>query len=396
MKIWIKKVFGFGLASLLSDLSHEMTVSLVPVMVAHFVGPAQAPLFLGIISGITDAFASFLRLVSGFLTDRLSHKKPLIALGYGLSGLFSVLVGFSHSVWELLTYRMLSFSGSGLREPPRDALIAATVGQENYGRSFGLRSAMDTIGSLIGPLVAFACAGVLSVKGIFLISGIPGILSVLAIVFLTKDIVVPAQALRISAPFWQDFLLLPRKFMLFLSILLIFDLGCINKLMLLSRAQELLGNGAETTRLLVLLYAIFNVSRAFGEFTIGFLSDYVNRVLLLAFFGCGLLSCVALLLLIPHASFLYCVLIFILFGLSAATTMTLKKACAADMLPSDIRGFGFGLLQASEGFAALAANIVLGFLWSHYSALLGFLYVIVLNLAAMFLLLLFAIAQRSR
>lgn len=45
MKAWIKKVFGFGLASLLSDFSHEMTVSLIPVIVAQFVGTAQAPFF---------------------------------------------------------------------------------------------------------------------------------------------------------------------------------------------------------------------------------------------------------------------------------------------------------------------------------------------------------------
>ena len=82
-----------------------MTVSLIPGVVAQFVGISQAPFYLGIISSITDAFASFLRLFSGFLSDRLSNKKTLIAIGYGMSALFSSLVGFAHSIWGVLLYR---------------------------------------------------------------------------------------------------------------------------------------------------------------------------------------------------------------------------------------------------------------------------------------------------
>ncbi len=88
MKEWIKKVFGFGIASFFSDFSHEMTVSLIPVLVTQFVGPAQAPFFLGIISSLTDAFAAFLRLIAGFVSDHLQRKKPLIAVGYAMSAVF--------------------------------------------------------------------------------------------------------------------------------------------------------------------------------------------------------------------------------------------------------------------------------------------------------------------
>src|SRR5579872_1863495 len=117
MKRWIKNIFGFGLASFFGDFSHEMTISLVPVLVTQFVGPALAPFYLGIIASISDAFASFLRIIAGFLTDRLPRKKPLIMFGYGIAALFSTLVGFAHSILQILLYRMLSFAGSGLREP---------------------------------------------------------------------------------------------------------------------------------------------------------------------------------------------------------------------------------------------------------------------------------------
>lgn len=395
MKTWIKKIFGFGLASFFSDFSHEMTVSLIPLLVAQFVGQAQAPFFLGIISSISDAFASFLRLVSGFLSDRLSRKKPLIMLGYGMSALFSALVGFTSSIWGVLTYRMLSFTGSGLREPPRDALIATAIEPANYGRAFGLKSAMDTLGSLVGPLVAFALVGIVSMRSVFVLSFIPGILAVGAILLFTKDILVPQKSGRSARSLLKDLSHMPRSFLLFLIILFIFDLGCFNKLLLLSRAQEILTiDASSVAQWLVLLYALFNITRACSEFMIGFLSDYVNRIVLLALFGCGVFAGVGFLLITPHASFAYCTLIFVFAGISTAATTTLKEACAADMLPADIRGLGFGILQASQGVAALISSALIGFLWTHYSPLLGFSYVIVLSVSAMVLLLSFRLIQR--
>lgn len=396
MKLWIKKVFGFGLASFFADFSHEMTVSLVPLLVSQFVGPAQAPFYLGIIASFTELFASFLRIVSGFLTDRISRKKPLIALGYGIAAIFSALVGFAHSVWTVLVYRMFSFVGSGLREPPRDALIAATVGSENYGRAFGLRNAMDTLGSLVGPLAALMLAGIVSMRGIFALSFIPGILAVFAIIFFTEDKMVPKKLPSLSFALWKDFLLLPKWFTIFVIILFVFDVSCFNKLLLLARTQEILIDKGNIAQLLVLLYAIFNMARACGELLIGFVSDYVNRIVLLAFLGCGFFAGVALLLIKPAASFAYCVCIFIIAGISAAAQLTLKKACAADMLPENVRGLGYGVLQASEGIAALIANALIGFLWVAYSPLFGFVYVSIMSSIALVLLLGFAMLSKSR
>lgn len=396
MKTWIKKIFGFGLASFFGDFSQEMTISLIPILVTQFVGAAQAPLFLGIISSICDGFASFLRLISGFLSDRFSQKKPLILLGYSMSALFSMLVGFTHTIWGVLFYRMLSFTGSGLREPPRDALIASTVQPSTYGRSFGLKNAMDTFGSLIGPLVTFMLIGIVSMRSIFVLSFFPGIASVFAILFLTHDIAQPKKSLYISPTFWQDFLLLPRRFVIFLIILFIFNLSFFNKLLLLSRAKEILViNQGSIAKWLVLLYTFFNFTRACAEFLIGLLSDYVNRIFLLALLGCGLFACVAFLLITPKASLLYCIFIFILSGISTAALTTLKKACAADMLPANIRGFGYGTMQASEGFAVLISSALVGFLWTHYSAMFGFSYVIALSLLAMILLLGFELTKNK-
>jgi len=397
MYSWVKKVFGFGVASFFSDFSHEMTVSLIPILVAQFVGAAQVPLFLGIISSISDAGASFLRIFAGFLSDRWAHKKPLIILGYGMSAVFSMLVGFAHSVWGILTFRLLSFTGSGVREPSRDALIATSVEPQYYGRAFGLQRAMDTLGALCGPLVTAACIPFFSMKEVFLLSLIPGILAVVAIVFLTTDVPTLTATRSVSlAALRTDIMRLPTSFLLFVGIVFIFDLSWFNKLLLLSRAQELLMLDATAAmQILVALYAFFNAARAGGEFTIGLLSDYVHRILLLAFLGCGLFALVAFLLMAPQASFAYCALVFVLAGISAAALTTLKKACAADMLPSDVRGLGYGVLQASEGVGSLISSAVVGFLWTHYSVVVSFSYVIILSTLAMFLLLFFRMTMRN-
>jgi MFS family permease len=399
MKTWIKKVFGFGLASFLSDFSHEMTVSLIPALVSGFVGPTQAPFVLGVISSTTDAFASFLRLFSGYISDKISHKKPLIAIGYGISAIFSTVTGFANSALQLLVYRTLSFTGSALREPPRDALIAASVEPKYYGRAFGLQRAMDTMGSLVGPLVAFVASSYLlfSPQSIFILSFIPGICAVFAIVFLTQDLVINARIKRMLIDWPNDIRLLPGSYYALLVIFFIFDLGNINKLLLLMRAQEILSySHVNTVPIIVLLYAIYNATRAISEFLIGLLSDYINRQLLLALFGFAVLAIVSWLLMAASASLLYCAFLFFLGGISMAATTTLKKAIIADIIPADIRGCGFGMLQASEGFASLFSSALIGFLWTHYSVKLAFGYSMFLSTCATFLMLILIFSFRLK
>jgi MFS family permease len=392
MKQWIRKIFGFGLASFFSDFSHEMTLSFIPILVTQFVGQSRAPFFLGLIASLTGIFASFLRIFSGFLADKFYHKKPLIALGYGISALFSTLVGFAHSVAGIVLYRILSFAGSGLREPPRDALIAATIEPADYGKAFGLKNAMDTAGALIGPLVALVCAKLFSIKTIFALSLIPGVLAVIAIILFTEDISTRKTVSKIPPTFWKEITLLPRSFIMFCAIMFIFHLGNFDKLLLLMRTQEIISYPKQDlVLLLVFLYALFNFVRASSEFLIGYLSDYLNRIILLALFGCGTFAAVGFLLITPHASLTYCSCVFALAGISSATVLTLTKACAADMLPEDVRGIGYGVFQATEGIAILISNILIGFLWSHFSPLLGFSLPIATSFITLLLLIIFKI-----
>lgn len=391
MKAWIKKIFGFGLASFFSDLSHEMTISLIPILVETFVGVESAPFFLGIIASCSDAFSSFLRLFSGILTDRLRHKKPLIACGYLISAFFTAFIGFTQSIGQLLLCRIISFTGSGLREPPRDVVIASIITPDSYGRAFGLRNAMDTMGSILGPLITFWIISYLSIKQIFMLSAIPGLLAVISILFLTKDVVIFEANHVHRTTLWQDCVQIPVRFWIHLLIILIFQLSCFNKLLLVSRTQEIIIDPSiDSIKLVVFLYTILNTTRACMEFLIGFVSDFINRDILLAVFGCGTFALASLMLKDPGLSFMSCLIVFMLFGTSSAALLTLRKAATADILPPAVRGLGYGIMQAFEGFAALVSSAFIGFLWTYVSPSIAFIYPAIGSLIAAILLLIFA------
>ncbi len=385
MKSWIKKVFGFGAASLLSDVSHEMTITLIPTLVALLVGDADAPLFIGIIASITEAVASFLRICSGILSDSLHKKKPLIIAGYGISTLFITLIGFTHSIYSLTACRLAAYMGAGLREPPRDALIAAVIAPPYYGRAFGLRNAMDTAGSLIGPLLTLFCIPYLSVQNIFLVSAIPGIAALAAIAWWVND--TPDQQMgkvRETSSLLINLSALPRPFIYFVGIMFIFDCATINKLLIMTRARELLTLNGTTnpTRSIIILYTLFNATRALSELMIGWMIDYLPSMLIFAFLGCGFLTIASMLAQSSDVAMISCAFLFISASISTAAAATIKKASVATLVPPAMHGLGYGIQQATEGIALLIASSSIGSLWTWYGPTIGFGYTIGMSLVA--------------
>ncbi|HXV28602.1 MAG TPA: MFS transporter, partial [bacterium] len=77
---WLtKEVFGFGLTSFFSDLSHEVATTLLPLFLASLGAPAYA---LGVIEGVADGFANIGKLLGGWISDRSGKRKPLALTGY--------------------------------------------------------------------------------------------------------------------------------------------------------------------------------------------------------------------------------------------------------------------------------------------------------------------------
>lgn len=168
-----RTVWMLGLVSLFMDLSSEIIHALLPLFLTSTLGVSVA--MVGLIDGIAEATASISKVFSGYLSDRIGRRKPLILLGYGMAALTKPLFALAGSAPIVLGARFADRIGKGLRGAPRDALVADVTPVEIRGRAFGLRQTMDTIGAFIGPLLAI-CLMVLfadNIRQVFWIAVIP-------------------------------------------------------------------------------------------------------------------------------------------------------------------------------------------------------------------------------
>lgn len=157
MTTWLNRtVAGVGVTSALGDFCYETTTVILPGFLAVLGIPAAT---LGLIEGAADALASFTKMFSGFIADKLGHRKALVLLGYALTPLGQAFIAMAVGWPLLLVGRLLSWFGKGLRGPLRDAIVIQAIHTETRGRAFGFHRAMDTLGAVVGPLLGVALLG---------------------------------------------------------------------------------------------------------------------------------------------------------------------------------------------------------------------------------------------
>jgi MFS family permease len=170
-----------GAVSFFTDVSSEMIYPLVPIVLTGVVGAPVAA--VGLIEGVAESTASLLKVGSGWWSDRVRQRLPLVFGGYGLAAVGKLLLAGA-VVWPVaLVARFIDRCGKGLRESPRDALIADSTPDEHRGRAFGLHRAMDTAGAALGPLLALLLVLLLEerLRLVFVLAAVPGALSVLTL-----------------------------------------------------------------------------------------------------------------------------------------------------------------------------------------------------------------------
>ena len=148
----VPSVLALGIVSFFSDVASEMVAPLLPLFLTSSLG--AGPAALGLMEGLADATASFLKLVSGGLSDRMSRRKGLVGLGYAIPAIARPLMALASSAGHVIAIRTFDRVGKGLRTSPRDALLAEAVPPETRSEAFGFHRAMDHAGAVIGPLVA--------------------------------------------------------------------------------------------------------------------------------------------------------------------------------------------------------------------------------------------------
>src|SRR6266571_1160375 len=133
-----RNVYVFGATSFLNDTATEMAYWILPAFLSTLgAGPAQ----LGIIEGVAESVASFAKLGSGFLTDRIRRRKPVVVLGYALANIVKPLLAMATSWSQVLAIRFADRLGKGIRGAPRDVMLAESTEHNKIGSAFGLLQA---------------------------------------------------------------------------------------------------------------------------------------------------------------------------------------------------------------------------------------------------------------
>ena len=357
-----RAVKALGLVSLLTDASSEMIYPLLPSFLSGVL--KTGPAFLGLIEGAAEALASLLKLVAGRLSDRAPRRKPFVVFGYGLSTLARPLVALAVTPLQVLAVRLADRFGKGVRSAPRDAMLASVVAPAERGRAYGFHRAMDHTGATIGPLLASAAlfAG-FELRTVFALAWIPGLLSLLALVFGVKEDRAAAPPVApATEPRAQEASPTSRPFKAYLLVLALFALGNSSDAFLLLRAQEL----GVSLAFIPLLWTFHHLVKAGLSTLGGAFSDRAGRRRAI-----GLGWAIFALAYLGFARARGPIMVFVLFavyGLFHALTEGPEKALVADLSEATERGRAFGLYHAVTGAMILPGNLLTGFLWQRYGA----------------------------
>lgn len=363
-------VFFLGLVSLFTDISSEMTLTILPLFLANVLG-AGTPV-IGLIEGVSESAATLLKVVSGWMSDRWGDRKGLTTVGYALSAVSKPLLYFANAWGMVLGIRITDRLGKGIRSSPRDALLADSAPEDVRGRSFGFHRAMDTAGAVIGLGLAAAIVFFLqrneipiervTYQKLVLVGVIPGLLAVLIVWFMVKEVKKDKKIQPVSLPVTDKTaktskIAFSRTFYMFLGVMMLFTLGNSSDAFLILRAQNL---GLSTLQILVLL-VVFNLVYAGIAFPAGILSDKLGRKTLIAL---GWIVYSLIYLGFGLASDRWQVLaLFVAYGIYYGSVESMARAYVADLVPADRRGTAYGLFQGAVGITVLPASIIAGVLW---------------------------------
>ena len=340
------------------DISSEMIHALLPLFLTGVLGASVA--LVGAIDGIAEATASIAKVFSGYVSDRIGKRKPLILLGYGLGALSKPLFALAGAPGPVLGARFLDRIGKGLRGAPRDALVADVTPLESRGRAYGLRQSLDTVGAFVGPLIAIALMALYAgnMRQVFWWAVVPAVLAVLLVLFGVKDAEKPSESSKARSPLkFHDLRALTSAFWAVTAIGVAIAMARFSEAFLVLKAHaEGLPPGFAP-----LVLVAMNLVYSVGAYPAGALTDRVGPHMPL------LLSLVCLLaadlcLGLGHglvASFLG----IALWGAHMALSQGLLAQLVAQHSAESLRGSAFGLFNLASGLTLLAASLLAGLLW---------------------------------
>lgn len=374
-----RNLYSFGITSFFNDTASEMAYWVLPAfLISLGAGPAQ----LGLIEGIAESVASFAKLFSGYLTDRIDRRKPLVVAGYFVANAVKPLIAVATSWVHILLIRFMDRLAKGVRGAPRDVMVAESVGKQRLGSAYGLIQSMDSAGAIAGPLMALVLLARYQVRTVFLAAAVPGALAVLVAMLGIRETkrsshdggahaqqkgstmgtaqgVVPTRGVPARVP-------LPSVFFMVLAAVTLFSLGNSSDMFLVMRAQ----NVGISVSLAPLLGLVFNITYTLGSWPAGWFSDHFSRRWIAA---AGYLIFAGVYFVFSRApSPLAIWITMAMYGIYYALTQPVLKALVVESVSPDARGRALGIYFFVTSVATLAASLITGELWKHYGARVPF------------------------
>jgi MFS family permease len=284
-------------------------------------------------------------------------------------------IGVTTAVWQVAALRAGAWAARGLRVPARNALLADVVPPAAYGRAYGFERAMDNLGAIGGPLLAIALLAAVGIRSAILVSVIPGLLAVGAIVYAVRHAPRLEEHERRPLRFHVRPVLRGRLGRLFVGIGA-FELGNAAATLLILRATELLDqrhSHHSAVSIALVLYAGYNLAATLASLQGGRVGDRRGTLSVLAL-GVGAFLLAYTVFAFTGANLVWLAAAFLVAGVGIGFVETAEHAAVATHAPSEVRGSAFGLLAATQSFGNLAASAIAGALWTLVSPKAAFLF----------------------
>jgi len=340
-------------------MSSELIHSLLPVLMVSVLGASM--ITVGIIEGVAEAAAAIMKVFSGALSDFLRKRKFLMVSGYALAALTKPVFPLATSVSWVFAARFVDRLGKGIRGAPRDALVAELTDAKIRGAAYGLRQALDSVGALLGPLLAVVLMIWLSnnVRAVMWFAVVPALIAVALLIIYVREPERPLVAEKHAAPLTiAEMKRLPLRFWLVVTLGTVFTLARFSEAFLVLRAQD---TGLSLAYVPVVMI-VMNLFYAGAAYPAGAAADHMRQRTLLLI-GLGMLI-LADLMLAFATSPLFVLAGAALWGLHMALTQGLLSKLVADTAPAHLLGTAFGVFNLASGGAILLASVIAGSLWS--------------------------------
>jgi MFS family permease len=370
-------VWALGFVSMLMDISSEMIHSLLPVYLVTTLGASV--FVVGLIEGSAEATALIVKVFSGVLSDYWGKRKPLAVFGYSLGAFSKPLFALATSSTLILGARLIDRVGKGIRGAPRDALVADITPLELRGAAFGLRQSLDSVGAIVGPVIAMGLmiAWANSFRAVFWFATVPAFLCVALLILGVREPERPVGAARVNPISRDNLRRLSPRYWWVVAIGAVFTLARFSEAFLVLRAQQG-GLGLAWTPLVVIGMSLIYAT---GAYPFGKLADRVRHSTLLAWGLLLLIGADALLACSNQGGWVWAGIA--LWGLHMAMTQGLLATMVADTAPDNLRGTAYGFFNLVSGLAMLVASAAAGLLWDQFGASFTFLAGIGVSVAAL-------------